>query len=181
MALKATIYKANLGIADMDRHYYADHHLTLACHPSETEERLMVRLLAFALFASDNLAFTKGLSTDDEPDLWSKDLTGHITHWLELGVPDESRVRKGCNRADAVTIVSYGARTAPVWWEKNRNKFSRFENLRVIYLEKDATDALAAMVERTMALQVSIQDGQVWVSAGERSVTLTPEIWKGEL
>ncbi len=105
MALKATIYKASLNIADMDRNYYDVHSLTIACHPSETEERLMVRLLAFALFASDSLAFTRGISTDDEPDLWDKDLTDHITHWIELGVPDESRIRKGCNReSDGIVL-----------------------------------------------------------------------------
>lgn len=177
MALKATIYKANLNVSDLDRHYYGSHALTLACHPSETEERLMVRLLAFAMFASDMLAFTRGLSSDDEPDLWDKDLTGHITHWIELGVPDESRIRKGCNRADRTTVISYGARTAPVWWEKSRDKLTRFDKLRVLYLQKEATDALASLVSRNMDLQVTIQDGQVWVSNAERTVSITPETW----
>lgn len=177
MALKATIYKATLNVADMDRPYYGNHGLTLACHPSETEERLMVRLLAFALHANDSLAFTKGISTDDEPDLWDRDLTGHITHWIELGTPDESRIRKGSNRADRMTVVCYGSRTAPVWWEKNRNKLSRFGNLRVIYLDKEATDSLAAMVSRTMDVQVTVQDGQVWVSSENSAATITPEIW----
>jgi uncharacterized protein YaeQ len=178
MATKATIYKALLNIADMDRQYYATHSLTLACHPSETEERLMVRLLAFALYASESLQFTRGISTEDEPDLWDKDLTDHITHWIELGVPDESRLRKGCNRADQATLVTYGSRTAPLWWEKNRDKLKRFDNLRVIYLDRDATDALAAMAARNMELQVTIQDGQAWFSSPDSNAAITPEIWK---
>jgi len=177
MALKATIYKAELNIADMDRGYYATHSLTIACHPSETEERLMVRIFAFALFASASLAFTRGISSDDEPDLWDKDLSGNVTHWIELGVPDESRVRKACNRAERVTVVSYGQRSATVWWEKHRSTLGRHKKLRVIYLAKENTDALVAMVERTMAIQVSIQDGQAWVSSETRNVAITPEVW----
>ena len=178
MALKATIYKANLNVADMDRDYYGSHTLTLACHPSETEERLMVRLHAFALFASNGLSFTRGISTDDEPDLWDKDLTDHITHWIELGVPDETRIRKGCNRADRVTVLSYGPRTARVWWDKNQGKLARQEKLQVLYLDKDATEALAAMVARSMDIQVTIQDGQVWVSTGDDTAVIVPEVWK---
>jgi uncharacterized protein YaeQ len=178
MAAKATIYKAALNIADMDRQYYASHTLTLACHPSETEERLMVRLLAYALFASESLQFTRGISTEDEPDLWDKDLTDQITHWIELGTPDESRLRKGCNRADQVTLVSYGPRMALPWWEKNREKLQRFDNLRVIFLVKEATDALAGMVSRNMDLQVTIQDGQVWVNGADSHAVIVPELWK---
>lgn len=177
MALKSTIYKAMLNIADMDRHYYGSHALTLACHPSETEERLMVRLLAFALFASDSLAFTRGISTDDEPGLWAKDLTDHITHWIELGVPDESRIRKGCNRADRVTVLSYGPRAAAVWWEKNKDRLQRQSKLHVLYVAGEATAALAAMIARNMELHVAIEDGQVWINCGDRTVEATPEIW----
>ncbi len=177
MALKATIYKAEIHIADMDRHYFASHSLTIACHPSETEERLMVRLLAFALFASDNLTFTRGISTDDEPDLWEKDLTGHITHWIELGTPEESRIRKGCNRADRVTVISYGDRSAGVWWQKNRGRLERQKKLRIFHIADESTRALAAMVARNMTLHVSLQDGQVTLGDGGDSITLHPESW----
>lgn len=178
MALKATVYKANLTISDMDRHYYATHALTMACHPSETEERLMVRLLAFALYASESLQFTRGISTDDEPALWEKDLTDHITHWIELGVPDETRIRKGCNRSDRVTVVTYSPRNAMPWWEKIRDKLIRHDNLRVLFLPKDATDVLTTMANRNMELQVTIQDGQAWVSSADANVAIAPEIWK---
>lgn len=179
MALKATVYKANLNIADMDRQYYASHNLTLACHPSETEERLMVRILAFALYASEDLQFTKGLSSDDEPDLWEKDLTDQVVHWIELGMPDETRIRKASNRGQQVTVISYGERAPAVWWEKIGDKVSRFENLNVIYLQDEATQALAAMIERGMELQVTIEGGHAWVSnAAGTSVEVVPEFWR---
>src|SRR5688572_33449862 len=99
MATGSTIYRADLSIADMDRNYYADHSLTVARHPSETEERLMVRLLAFAVFAAADLEFGRGLSTDDEPDLWRRDLTGLVELWIEVGLPEEKWLRKACGRA----------------------------------------------------------------------------------
>ncbi|TNE76492.1 MAG: YaeQ family protein, partial [Gammaproteobacteria bacterium] len=129
MALKATVFKAELAVSDMDRGYYQSHALTIARHPSETDERMMVRLLAFALNASEDLQFTRGLSTDDEPDLWQKNLQGDITLWIEVGLPDERRIRKACNRAEQVIIYAYGARTAPVWWNNIRDALTRFDNL----------------------------------------------------
>lgn len=179
MATKATVYKADLAVSDLDRHYFANHALTLACHPSETQERLMLRVLAFALFASDSLAFTRGLSTDDEPDVWDKDLTGHITHWVELGTPEETRIRKGCGRADRMTVLSYNPRTAKPWWDKLQDKLTRFNNLTVLFIPKDSSDALAAMAQRNMALQVTIQEGQVWFSDDANTVCITPEQWQG--
>ena len=118
MALKATIFKAELHIADMERGYYHDHALTVARHPSETDERMMVRLLAFALNADETLAFGAGLSTDDEPDLWRKDLTGSIETWIDVGLPDEKRIRKACGRADEVFVYSYGGHAAQLWWQQ---------------------------------------------------------------
>ncbi|WP_144821268.1 YaeQ family protein [Marinobacter piscensis] len=174
MALKATIFKATLNIADMDRHYYADHQLTLAQHPSESDERMMIRLLAFALNAGDALEFTKGLSTQDEPELWQKSLSGDINHWIELGQPDESRLRKACNRARQVTLYTYGGRAVPLWLEKNRSKLNRLSNLTVIDLPADATEALARLAERNMNYQVTIQDGEVSFSNENALATITP-------
>ena len=171
MALKATILKATLNIADMDRHYYADHQLTVAQHPSETDLRVMIRLLAFALNASDTLEFTKGLSTDDEPELWQKDLTGGI----ELGLPEEDRIRKACNRAGKVILYTYGDRAFPVWWDKHHGKLERFDNLTVVHLPGDSTEALAELADRSMSFQVTIQDGQVTFSNDNHLVTITPE------
>jgi len=174
MALKATVFKVSLQIADMDRHYYADHQLTVARHPSETDERMMIRLLAFALNASDTLEFTKGLSTDDEPELWAKTLTDDIDLWIELGLPDEDRLRKACNRSRQVVLYTYGGRAVPVWWQKHNNKLARFNHLRVVDLPADDTAALAKMAERSMEFQVSIQDGEVTFSNEQSLVSVNP-------
>lgn len=176
MALKATIFKATLNIADTDRHYYAEHTLTIARHPSETDERMQVRLLAFALHAHERLQFTRGLSADDEADLWQRDLTDAIELWIDVGLPDERRVRKACNRAAQVCIYAYGGRSADLWWEQTGAALTRrFDNLAVFSLPKAQTDALAALTQRTMTLQCTIQDGQLWVSDAATTVHVTPQ------
>ena len=174
MALKATIFKAEIQVADMDRHHYADYSLTLARHPSETDERMMVRLLAFALFADPALAFGKGLCVDDEPDLWQKDLTGTIERWIDVGQPDDKWTRKACGRAREVVVVAYG-RALELWWNGARSKLERHDNLRVFELDREATAALARMAERTMRLQFTIQDGHVWVGNSRDTVALEPK------
>ncbi len=160
MAPKATIYKAELQVSDMDRHYYATHALTLARHPSETNERLMVRLLAFALHADERLEFGRGLSTDDEPDLWRKSLTGEIEQWIELGQPDEQRIRKACGRARQVVVISYSGRSAEIWWDKIADGLARSKNLTVIDIPAAWVQSLTALANRNMQLQCLIQDGQ---------------------
>ena len=164
MAKKATIFKAELSIADMDRHYYQDHSLTIAQHPSETEERLMMRLLAFALNAHEDLEFGRGLSTEDEPDLWLKDLTGTIEYWIDIGQPDERRLRKACGRAKQVMVYSYGGRGADLWWEQNRSALERLKNLKVVNVDSESSQSLAKQLRRTMELQCTIQDEQLWLA-----------------
>lgn len=178
MAAKATVYKAHLNVADTDRGYYADHPLTLALHPSETEERLAVRLLAFALYAGEQLAFTRGISTDDEPDLWEKDLTGDIQRWIEVGQPDESRIRKACHRSREVVVITFGARAPEPWWDKNRAALARFDNLTVLRVPADACVALTALVDRAMQWQVTVQDGVAFVSGGDTQVEVQPVVWQ---
>ena len=173
MALKATIFKARLGIADMDRSYYADHAVTIARHPSETDERMLVRLIAFALHADEALAFGKGLSTDDEPDLWRRDLTGAIDLWIDVGLPDEKRVRKACGRAREVYVYSYGGRGAELWWTQNADALNRMRNLTVIDLRYPAA-TLAALAGRNMELQFTVQDGRIWITDGTGSVDVQP-------
>ncbi|MBV8049361.1 MAG: YaeQ family protein [Paludibacterium sp.] len=178
MALKSTIYKAELTIADMDRHYYASHGLTLAQHPSETVERMMLRLTVFALHASDTLGFTKGISTDDEPDLWQKNYSEDIELWIELGEPDEKRLRKACGRAEQVVVYSYGGRAADIWWQQNAGKFERFGNLRVLSVEPATLTALAALCERGMSLSATIQDGALLLAGSADSAQFAPVILK---
>ncbi len=172
MSLKSTVFKAELQISDMDRHYYATHALTLARHPSETDERMMVRLLAFALHADDQLAFGRGLSSDDEPDLWRKSLTGEIELWIDLGQPDESRIRKACGRAQQVVVVNYSGNAAEIWWNKNGASLLRNNNLTVLDIAPDTVDALAAIADRGMRLQCMVQDGQVELYGEGTSMTV---------
>lgn len=178
MALKATIFKADLQIADMDRHYYGAHALTIARHPSETDERMMVRLLAFCLHAHESLAFGKGLSTEDEPDLWLKDLTGAIESWIEVGQPDEKRLLKACGRSDKVFVYCYSS-TADIWWKQTGHKVERAKNLYVLTLPPSASQALAKLAERNMTLQCTIQDGQIWMSGGEQTLQIELGVLKG--
>ena len=177
MALKATIYKAELSIADMDRNYYGTHTLTLARHPSETDERMMVRLLAFALHASDTLSFTKGMFDVDEPDLWQKDLTDAIELWIEVGQPEERRILKGAGRAGQVIVYAYSS-ASPIWWKNIANKIDRAKNVSVVNLPSEATAALEKMAQRNMQLQCTIQDGQVWLTDGAETVLVERELWK---
>jgi len=170
MAIKATVFKASLQIADMERHYYQDHALTVARHPSETDERMMVRLLAFALNAHEYLEFGQGMTDDDEADLWQKDLTGAIELWIDVGIPDEKLIRKACGRADQVVVYCYGGRVAEMWFSQNSSQFARLKNLTIIHLPVESTQALAKLAQRTMDLQCTIQDGQVWLSDGDASL-----------
>ncbi|MYM38168.1 YaeQ family protein [Duganella qianjiadongensis] len=179
MALKATIYKADLSIADMDRNYYASPALTMARHPSETDERMMVRLVAYAIHANEALSFTKGLFDVEEPDLWQKDLTGAIELWIEVGQPDEKVLLKACGRSEHVVVYSYAA-TSHIWWKGLANKVERCKNLSVINLNADATEQLGRMAQRTMQLQCTIQDGQIWLTDGTTTVEVGREILKSE-
>lgn len=176
MALKATVVKAELQISDMDRHYYGTHALTLAQHPSETDERLMVRVLAFALLANDRLEFGKGLSNDEEPDLWRKDYTGLIEQWIDLGQPDESRIRKACGRANEVIVVNYGGRAADLWWDRNSALLARHRNLTVLDIPAESVDAMTALMARTMRFNVMIQDGEMQWMTDDKVVSVMPSI-----
>lgn len=179
MASNATIFKATVQISDMDRHYYQDHALTLARHPSETDERMMVRLLAFMLHAHEALAFGRGLSSEEEPALWHKDLTGAIEHWIEVGQPDEKSIRQACGRAKQVCIYTYGGRAADQWWEKNLSALERLNNLSVMNLPLDSSRALAALAQPSMQLQCTIQDGQIWMGDGSNSAHVELTVLKG--
>lgn len=172
MALKSTIFKADVSVADIDRGYYRDHVVRLAQHPSETHERMMVRLLAFALFADDALEFGRGLSTEDEPDLWRRDPTGLIEQWIEVGLPAERELRRACGRAREVHVLAYGGRAVDVWWRDVRDQLDRQPALSVREVPMEASVALAQLVDRSMRLQVTIQEGHVLVADGARSVAV---------
>jgi uncharacterized protein YaeQ len=177
VALKATIFRAELTVSDLDRGHFATHAITLARHPSETDERMMVRVLAFALNADERLAFGRGLSSEGEADLCRTDLTGAIDLWIDVGLPDEREVRKACGRAARVAVYTYGT-GAGLWWKQNAAALERLSNLAVTEIPLDASRALAARAARSMKLQSTIQDGHVWFSDEGDSLTVEPLVRK---
>ena len=176
MAPKATIIKSELQVTDLDRHYYASHNLVLAQHPSETVERLMVRLLAFALYADERLEFGRGLSDEDEPALWQRDDIGDIVQWIDLGQPDESRIRKACARARQVVVVNYGGRASDIWWSKNADALARLKNLTVLDIDEATVAAIAGLFGRGMRLTAMIQDGELQLMDTATTVALRPAV-----
>lgn len=176
MAANATIYKANVNIANMDTHYYAEHSLTLAKHPSENDSRLMVRLLAFIFNANEDLVFCKGISQDDEPDLWQKNLSGDIELWIDLGQPDEKRIKKACGRSEKVIIYVYQEGMATSWFKQNQKLLNRFKNLSIIYLNIDGD--IEELCMRSMSLQANISDGELHLINEDNSISINEIIWK---
>lgn len=175
MAIKATIFKIELSISDMDRNYYADHQLTIARHPSETDARMMLRILAFMFNASETLTFTKGLSEVDDPDLWQKNLHDEIELWIELGQPSDQRIKKGCNQAKQMLIYSYSGGALEKWWAKEGNALNRRKNVDVFSIDDAVGTQLAQCVERQMHIQCTLSEGEVWLTIGEHSISLAPQ------
>ena len=173
MAISATINKVSLNIADMDQHYYQTHEITAAQHPSETDFRFMMRMIAFAFNASESLSFTKGLSSEDEPEIWQKSLTGEIELWVDFGQLDDKRIRKACGRADKVIIYTYNEGKASVWWEQIKNKLNRYRNLNIIHIVIE--DDVESLVNRNMQLQCNIQDGEMYLGDDKQSFTIRLE------
>lgn len=165
MALKATIFKAEISITDMDRNYYNDHNLTIARHPSENDARMMLRIIAFIVNAHERLQFTKGLSDDEVPDIWQKSFSDEIELWIELGQPSEQRIKKGCNQSQQMMIYAYADNSFDAWWKKEQSSLRLRKHLSVFTLPEDLSTVLANIVARTMQMQVTIQDGQIWLTS----------------
>lgn len=178
MALKATIYKATVNVADLERHVYLDSQLTLARHPSETEERMMLRLLAWIKYADERLTFTRGLCADDEPELWIRNDHMGIDLWVELGLPDERRLKRACSQAESVVLFVYNSRAAAVWRQQNQVRLAVFENLTIWYLDNEQLAQLTAFSRRVMSLQATLQEGSIWLSDEGRNVEITLEPWQ---
>ncbi len=182
MALKSTIYKANLSIADIDNSYYADHAMTLARHPSETDERMMVRLVVLALNAyklqsvcngDATLAFGAGMSDPDEPDVYLRDFTNAHQMWIEVGQPEDKPIIKACGKSIEVMVYAFSHST-PIWWKGMETKLTRPRNLSVWQLPHTATQELAGMAQRSMQLQATIQEGSLMLSDGANTVSVEP-------
>jgi uncharacterized protein YaeQ len=177
MAIGATVFKLKLQISDMDRHYYGAHVLTIARHPSETDERMMLRILAFALHAEEDLQFAGGIAEVDEPDIWQRDLTGSILKWVEVGLPEEKLIRRACGRSNEMFLYCYGGSKAEIWWQANKTGLLKLPKLQVFGVADHSSAALAKMAERNMSLQATIQDGAIWLNNGELNVEVEFERW----
>lgn len=177
MAQKATIYKANVNVADMDREVYIDQSLTIAQHPSETLQRMMLRVVAWAVNANEQLSFTKGLCDEDEPDLWQVNYSEEIELWIDLGLPDEKRIKKASVRAKQAIIYAYGENAAKAWWKQQESTVSKYKNLSVCFLDDQSMAALANAATRTMNLQFTIQGGEIWLNTDRETITLKFELW----
>lgn len=171
MALKSTIYKANIELADMDRNYYDSLQLTIAKHPSETDQRLMVRLICFLLNAHPDLQFGKGVSDEEEAAIWQINYSDEIALWVELGQLDEKRLKKACNKAEQVKLYCYGS-SVDTWWSQSQNALNKYAKLSIEQFETHTTDALVQFLSRTMEFQCSIQDGQLWLSCNDESLLI---------
>ena len=178
MALKSTIFKAELQVSDLDRNHFGNHSLTIARHPSETDERMMVRVLAFALNADEALEFGRGLSSEGEPDLVKRDLTGAIDQWIDVGLPDGREVRKAAGRAGEVKVYLYGGRAAALWWDQNEAALARLENVTVVEFPASVTAPLASFAARNMRIDCTIQDGQMWLAANGETLHFEPAVRK---
>jgi uncharacterized protein YaeQ len=186
MATKSTIFKANLQIADIDHGYYADHALTLARHPSETDERMLIRLCALALQAHQlqdvcggdgTLAFGAGLSDPDEPDVWLRDFTGQTRLWIEVGQPEDKPLSKACSKSDAVVLYAFG-QAADIWWRGIENKLARLKNLQVWRIPGVTAHELVQLAQRSMSLQATIQENTLTLGNDRSFVTIETIRWK---
>jgi uncharacterized protein YaeQ len=173
MAIKATIFKVDLSISDLDKHYYADHQLTIARHPSENDQRMMLRVLAFAFNAHEQLSFTRGLSENDEPELWQKSYSDEIELWIELGQPSEQRIKKGCNQSRDMIIYGYDHNAFSLWFEKEKNVLNMRKNLHIATVPENIGEQLAELVTRQMQIQCTIQDGQAWFNIADQNIEVS--------
>ena len=171
MSINSTVFKVSLQIADMQRNYYHDHLLTIARHASETDERMMIRLLAFVLHADEHLTFANGITENDEADIWQKNLIGNILLWIDVGLPDEKLIKKACNRAEHVYLYTYGGRAADIWWEKNKSKMETFKNLGIKNIPDSDSKAMAALAGRGMKLYYTISEDDILIA--DDSVTVS--------
>lgn len=176
MSTRATIHKALLNIANMDTHYYNEHNLTIALHPSETHERLMARVVAFILNASDDLAFCKGIDEDDQPDLWEKDHDGTIKLWIDLGQVDEKRIKKACISSEQVIIYTYQQNMATPWFKKVEGNLHKFKNLSIIHLNME--EEIEKLADRSINLQCNISDEELTLISSNETMIIHQEKWK---
>ncbi len=173
MALKSTIFKATIQLSDLNRHYYDAVTLTIARHPSETDERMMVRVLAHLTIASEGVEFGRGLSSEDEADVWQKDLSGDILHWIDVGRPSIDRIRKACGKSQQVSVIAFGGHAANIWFNDIESAIQRFTNLTIYTVNKNETDGLALLADRNMQLSCTIDGHSYYFNNDQQSIEIS--------
>ena len=172
MALKPTIYKFNIALADMNNQHYPNLHLTVGQHPSETPERMLVRLLAFCLHSHQDehqlMKFTKGLSATDEPDIWHKGLDDQLNYWIDIGEPSFDRMKKACRLAKETFVYSFNSKSA-VWWKQQQAQFSSLP-IKVFSLQWTHIQSLAKEIERTMNWSINISDESLFIGTPSKQI-----------
>ena len=162
MALSSTIYKFSISLSDLDRNKFETLNLTVAQHPSETAERMMVRVLCYGLHAQEFLQFTKGLSTPELPDIWSQSLDGQTLLWLDVGEPNADRIKKATRGADDVWVYSFNSKS-DVWWSQEQSKFEPLA-VKVRQFSWGEVVSLAALLERKMDFSLTISGDLLYVA-----------------
>lgn len=181
MAMNSTIYRVAYSINQMDKSYFETFDLRVARHPSENEDRMMARLVAFGLWAEEGLTFTKGLCSDKEPEIWSHNYDGSIRCWIELGEPDVKRLTRACKHAEHVHVLVYGENSVDGWWTKVKPLLHRFKNLEIVRLDPACLEVLERQCTRRMDLSLFVSDGDATLNVGEEAIPLpltTFDLWE---
>ncbi len=170
MAIGASIYKVNVSLSNLETHYYHDFDLTIAKHPSENESRMMYRLLAFLYSAHEDLEFTRGLSSTDEPELWQKDYSGEIIQWIELGLPESKRIKQACGKSQVVKIFTYHKNKSEEWVKKMKGDFQSHKKLPVYHLDVVENGPLEKLVEKSMKLSCIIEEQYMYIGNDQERI-----------
>ena len=173
MALGATICKVFIDISDIDRGYYESRSLTIAQHPSETSARMMVRLLAWALYAGEHTEFGRGLSTDDEPAVYETNEAGDIARWIDVGCPDVKALRKAAGKSEDVVVLAYDESRYQAWWQARKGELGKIGKLTVRSISDESLEKLADMAGRNMKIAVTVQDGVVWMADDSHNIEIS--------
>ncbi|WP_305046849.1 YaeQ family protein [Geoalkalibacter sp.] len=174
MALPSTIHRAVVQLSDVDRGIYETLQVTLARHPSETAQRLVLRLLAYAVCHAPELSFTKGICAGDEPDLWIREPDGRVKLWIEVGTPEPQRLLKACRHAEQVVLLTAGPGRFR-WDAQYRELLTGLDNVRVLGVDYDFVSQVATGLERSITWELTISGGSLYLTSAKQTYETTLE------
>jgi len=171
MAQAATIFVISIDLSDLDRGVYETLELRVARHPSETAEYMVVRLLAYCLEYEEGIALTEGVSSGDEPALLVRDLTGRVTAWIEVGMPDAARLHRGSKLAGRVAVYTHRD-VRQLLAQLTGERIHRAGEMRLRSFDRTIVEQIASLIDRRTSMAVSVSGDELMVSIGDRSITL---------